>query len=374
MSADLSLTDGPLERDLPRRTWRQWWGQLSGWRRMLAWAGLAFVVVHLALAARLFVGQWEAREIRVLRARNVFVQYVWEKKPERFFLDHWLLAGMHGKSCSSVIDLRLPQIATDADLELIGKYFHQLRSLNVEDSRISSQGLNALWKCRRLERLNISNTNVTSAGLAGIRDCTHLVDLDLRYTDIDDEGVAHLTNLRKLRGLDLRSTLVTDACIPSLEQLPDLQIVAVADTEITPPTSRVSRPSWMEGKSWSGRFPRSDDVSRNVIGVIRWADGTHSGRFNGPFKMTLQGTAGQRPLHETGVGLRRNMLSWTTGHTGFRDGDCLYLLQLGEYESEPVRITVQRGVPSQNVIEFVMPVTKEEALQDRVKSTPPSGG
>jgi hypothetical protein len=373
MSADLTLSDVPGDSDLPRRTWRQWWRQLSAWRRMFVWAGLGFVVVHVALAARLFVGQWEAREIRALRARNVFVQYVWEKKPERFFLDHWLLAGMHGKSCASVIDLRLPEIATDADLELIGKYFHQLRSLNVRDSYISSQAVNALQRCRRLEVLNLSNTEVTSAGLAGIRDCVQLVDLDLRYTDIDDEGVAQLINLRKLRGLDLRSTLVTDACISSLEQLPDLQVVFVGETEISPPTSSVSRPGWMVSKNWNGKFPRPDEVSRDLIGVIRWADGARSGRFNGPFKLTLQGTAGHPPLHHTGIGLTRDMLSWTTGNTGFRDGDCLYLLQLGEYESEPVRITVQRGVPSQNVIEFRMPVTKEKALQDQVERTP-SGG
>jgi hypothetical protein len=197
----ITVSPPVVAEPLPPRTWRQWWRQSPAWVRIVIWGVGANLVICLALFVWLQIGNIEAGELRELRRRSVFFQYAWEKERERFPFEHWLLAGMYGKSCDNVVDLRLAQIGTDADLEWIGRRFRRVKYLNLKGSEISDSGLMALRGCTRLEWLNLEGTAITSAGLECLIDCPKLSYLVLKDTGVDDEGLKLLSKLPNLRGL-----------------------------------------------------------------------------------------------------------------------------------------------------------------------------
>lgn len=390
MSAEATAAGAEL---LPQRTWRQWWGQLPAWRRAVAWFAAAFFALHLALLIRLWIGQWEAREIRELRQRNIFLQYSWERKPERFPFEHWLLAGMHGKSCGNVVDLRLPDIGTDGDIRLIGRYFHHVKYLNLENAPVTSDGVQALRGCPRLEWVNLSKTDIDSSALEGLSDCSPLWVLDLSETDVDDEGMAILAALPKLKSLSLGDTLVTDRGVEILAKAPALNSLMLSGTAVTNRSyalvkslpnlefadlsyTEVMQREYLSGPSGPRKNIQILTAARGGFGIwpqsiqgrIRWADGEIAHKFRGPFQLIIEGpiTGVTRTVHQSsGPRLLRKEIFWHPQTSAWTpgDGDYRFTLKLGDHEAEPVVVWILNHADETVSIEFRMPCTKAEALK-----------
>lgn len=343
MPTKLSAPVAPVS-DLAPRTWRGWWLAQPKWLHIGCWAVLGLFVLHVALAIRIYFGLQESPEITTLsEERGVLIGYGWEDDPWWFQGQDILMAGVLGRSPRHVTRLEWFD-ATDADLQELATRFPSLERLELNGDRFSVDGLSRLASCRRLRHL------------------------DLSWTEIGDDEVRVLATLRELRFLDLSGTLITESVIPTLRQLPHLEKIHVTFTEI--PLSRI--------RAWDpkGRLVHTEKYcnSQSVLGSIRWSDGSRSVNYPEAFAASahVPGSAPQG-FYSTRVSrnLTRKDLFWGRDFWERIDGGCELKLSLGEFESEPVQIEVQQGVPSPSVVEFRMPCTKAEALQSRVNDESP---
>lgn len=132
-----------LRNDLPPRTWRSWWLARPKWFRIGCWAAGVMIVLHVALALRICLGLIESQAIRSLKeGRSVSIRYSWENE-ERFSGEHLLLAGLLGRSCDHVTDVRIYK-GSDAELKLIADNFPNLRSLDFPSAEVTPAGLASL--------------------------------------------------------------------------------------------------------------------------------------------------------------------------------------------------------------------------------------
>jgi len=188
------------------------------------------------------------RHIRMLRITNATNQQLTrlQQLPHLEALD---MVGAY-ESGPPVIDddgcevdsyLRLPYLPKLRGLNLYesvfrGEGLENLPSLEVLDASrtdIDDHGLQNLANSHHLKSLTLDDTKVTSEGLRHLKQLRNLEELWLYGTRIDDHGVAHLAKLHKLHTLQISGTAITDASIPVLRQLTQLEFLGLHGTSIT---------------------------------------------------------------------------------------------------------------------------------------------
>jgi hypothetical protein len=120
----------------------------------------------------------------------------------------------------------------DAGLERL-RVFTQLRTLNLDGTKVSDEGL-AHLKGLPLQALHLNGTKVSDEGLADL-DGLPLQVLNLNDTQITDAGLAHLSDSRDLSSLYLANTLITDEGLAHLKNLTRLSILDLRGTKILDP-------------------------------------------------------------------------------------------------------------------------------------------
>ena len=309
----------PPPIDLPPRTWRGWWHSWPKWFRIGCWAFFGLIVLHLALVVRIYVGLQEPTEITDLRTRSS-IRYSWEDQPRLFWQHHTLLAGLMGKSWRNIVEIKSYRL-TAADLQRIGA------------------------RCRSLKVLSLHGDNYPVHG-----------------TDVDDDMIRNLIGLKSLKHLGLEGTLVSDQSLAVFEQLPSLESVDAAWTDITmAAVDDCLRRSKFRFSVHGARVDSS--LQSDVLGSIRWSDGTRSSGIPSGHNFLIAFTRPRRGTvrRTSASGLRRRDLFWN----GWSDGDGEYrmTLRVGDYDAEPVIIMVTDDKPSVPTIEFHMPCTRSEALR-----------
>ncbi len=81
--------------------------------------------------------------------------------------------------------------------------------------------------------LNLRDTKITSEGLKHLAGLTKLRRLHLERTVVDDEGMPHLSGLKDLEYLNLYGTKITDTALSSLAELKNLKKIFVWQTGVT---------------------------------------------------------------------------------------------------------------------------------------------
>jgi internalin A len=100
--------------------------------------------------------------------------------------------------------------------------------------QISDLGVAKLAKLTKLRRLDISGAKITPAGLKALKNLP-LERLSLwNCTALDDTAGPELAAIGKLTTLDLSYTSAGDGTLKSLALLPDLKLLYLTDTKVTP--------------------------------------------------------------------------------------------------------------------------------------------
>lgn len=333
-------------RDPPPRTWRVWWRELPGYYRIGFRVVAILALLQLALAIRIVIGLIESPEIRHLRTLNVEIDYyfflphlpsswkAWLHK-HRLLSAYWALnEGLLGRSCHNVYSLGCNGTKgdlTDADVEFIANHFPNLSIFDV--ANVSATRFKCLERCSKMWRLSVS------------------------YGDVEDTGLPDLTRFPQLFELQLENTLVSDAIIPQLKQLSQFNCAYLRLTDVT---YEAAIENWPDSRE-SPQVENDPTVYPECHGSIRWSDGQRSAIFRGPSSVTMKygddvEIGSYNPLE------RVNML-WEPDSWPHGDGEYQLSVKLGEYESAPVKVIVKESRPDVRRIEFLMPVTKAEALR-----------
>jgi hypothetical protein len=112
--------------------------------------------------------------------------------------DNWLQVTLYRKDS---VDAILGRLATD--------FPDQITWLDVKDTQLSDEGLEAVGKLKNLTRLRAEKTTVTDAGLVHLAGLDYLESLNLYGTKITDTGLDHLSKLPNLRRLYAWDTQVS---------------------------------------------------------------------------------------------------------------------------------------------------------------------
>lgn len=324
-----------------QRPWRtRMWERVPGWAKIgLAAVGL-LVVVHIALAVRIWYGIHDPPEVVAIKAPGRHIIIPETNRTFNHPVD-WLEAlpvGLRGTSPEDVTAVRLDEQTTDELVAYIAEHFPKVHSLYF------------------------SRGNITSKGLMALKNCPELYSLDVSDTAVDDGLGDLLPHLPKLTTLMVMNTNVGDAFTLSAAKHDKLEYCPIEGTNITPEAVAV----------WKAARPKTriqTDFDRVILrSTIRWSDGEITRRFNGPFSIGRHGpqmTDGSgrfsRSSTMSSSGLQGDHLRWSA--IEFRnepDGLYQYRLKLGEIEAEPAEFTLTGGKPSPDRIEFRMPVTRAD--------------
>lgn len=105
------------------------------------------------------------------------------------------------------------------------KYLTKLRSLGLDESKVTDAGLEHLNRLDGLQYLGLRRTQVTEAGLKHLQGLKSLQLLEFGHTQVTDAGLEHLKGLAGLKTLYLDDTKVTDKDVRNLQQaLPNCKI------------------------------------------------------------------------------------------------------------------------------------------------------
>ncbi len=126
---------------------------------------------------------------------------------------------------------------TDEGLVHVGQ-IATLQNLDVRGCPLSNAGMSHLTSLRELRALRLSGqsgaTTVDDAGLAPIGQLTSLKALLLDHLWISEVGLAELQGLKKLEELYLAQTLVGDEAVATLaNQFPALKKLRISRTQVT---------------------------------------------------------------------------------------------------------------------------------------------
>lgn len=134
-------------------------------------------------------------------------------------------------SCWRLRSLKLDRTETTSDGLQFLKGLPLLRDLTLNNNPITDDGLTVLATLPQLDTLEIEGAKITPAGLAALRDCPNLRQISLRKNLLTDEGFRHLQAMPKL------TSLKCDADDETLKRLPDslpLTDLVLEDTRIAP--------------------------------------------------------------------------------------------------------------------------------------------
>ena len=92
----------------------------------------------------------------------------------------------------------------------------EVRSVWLSETNVTDAELRYLRSFRRIEHLSLYNTRVTSEGIEAISNLTSLKTLIISNSLVDDRAVPSLVKLNGLTGLNVRGTRISAAGIAQL--------------------------------------------------------------------------------------------------------------------------------------------------------------
>lgn len=110
--------------------------------------------------------------------------------------------------------------------------------IDLTQTRLSPEVSRSVAELGHLQWLDLRGTRVTDADLAVICALPQFELIALGQTEITDGGLQHLRQQKNLRFLSLDGTNVTDAGLAALNSLPRLEGISAADTAITRAAAR----------------------------------------------------------------------------------------------------------------------------------------
>jgi hypothetical protein len=111
--------------------------------------------------------------------------------------------------------------------------FPQLRSLDLEGTEVTDEGLKSLGLLTQLRSLNLEGTHITDAGLEYLQGNSDLHDLVLGETEITNAGLKRVASFSQMLSLDLSGTEITDTGLLNLAALTQLRQLSIVDTQVT---------------------------------------------------------------------------------------------------------------------------------------------
>ena len=123
---------------------------------------------------------------------------------------------------------------TDASMHHVG-CMSSLESLDVENTKITDQGLAHLVDLPRLVSLNIAAcVGVTDSGLHLVSMMRTLETLNLSRTKVTETGMSHLRGLPDLRELDLNGCFeIDDFAMHFIASFPRLEVINISHSRVT---------------------------------------------------------------------------------------------------------------------------------------------
>ena len=116
------------------------------------------------------------------------------------------------------------------ELQSISK---QLISLDLSNSNLNDEMMEALRGFPHLTKLFLQNTQISDEGLENIKDLEYLEYLNLYNTQVSDAGIAQLSELKSLKHLFLWQTAASEQGVAQLEaKLPALSVNIGADRSV----------------------------------------------------------------------------------------------------------------------------------------------
>lgn len=329
--------------DVPR-TWRRWWQARPRWLKIAVWAGVGAIVLQGAIAVRIWVGLMDTPDVARIRAAGGSVQYasnyleLRSVRLPRFIHPPTLLEGLWGRTNSDVQSIHLREVATDELLSFVGKNFPNIKTLVLNGSRITAQGL---------------------ASLRG----SPLTSLDLEDTNLGDEAVAEIARHPQLVSLNLSGTLVTDAAVPELLKRLKPHRLKLSYTDVTAAAVTAAGTQPTGSGSFFGTI-LTDNSTYQPSRVI-WADGRVSGSIHTPTRvrwMAKYPNGQTRSSEWTAPAFRRALGCEVCEQLAAAgDGEYHVTIQVGQYTSKPIDVTVENGKLSVTRLDFVMPVDEATA-------------
>lgn len=135
--------------------------------------------------------------------------------------DWWVIATLPDLEWLKITE----SLANDRALELLGENAHKLRILNLEQTRVTDQGLAALAGLSNLELLRLQGAGVTDAGLPVLARLPKLKAVHLIDPGMSDAGLATFQSMPQLQSLYLDGSKVSDAALSALMKArPDLHL------------------------------------------------------------------------------------------------------------------------------------------------------
>lgn len=113
------------------------------------------------------------------------------------------------------------------------RYLPELSRLQLERSRASSRGLEALAKSENLEVVILGDLELDDRAFIGLAKLDHLVELNLDGGVLVEPEIPTLGELRGLRKLSLRVDGFTDSTTEALRSLVELRELSLANTTIS---------------------------------------------------------------------------------------------------------------------------------------------
>jgi hypothetical protein len=231
-----------------------------------------------------------------------------------------------------VQSIYLKELATDEWLAFVGEHFPNIKAIFLEGSSISVQGL------------------------ASLRDCP-LMSLDLENTNLGDEAVAEIARHPQLVSLNLSGTLVTDAAVPELLKRLKPHRLKLSYTDVTAAAVTAAGTQPTGSGSFFGTI-LTDNSTYQPSRVI-WADGRVSGSIHTPTRvrwMAKYPNGQTRSSEWTAPAFRRALGCEVCEQLAAAgDGEYHVTIQVGQYTSKPIDVTVENGKLSVTRLDFVMP-------------------
>jgi internalin A len=108
-----------------------------------------------------------------------------------------------------------------------------LEELYLCHTKITEKGLSHLSGAKKLRLINLASTKTSKRGLGCLKNLPGLEELGLTDTGINDEGLLYVAELSQLRILGLTSNEITDLGLMRLSKLPKLEKLILTDTFVT---------------------------------------------------------------------------------------------------------------------------------------------
>lgn len=107
-------------------------------------------------------------------------------------------------------------------------------TVNLRGAWINDAQMIELARMPDLERLDLSHTRISDEGMLNLKPAPKIKDLKLFYSEwITDQGMTAIKGWKHLKRLDVRGTRVSDGTVEIVSQIPGLEALDIAHTEVT---------------------------------------------------------------------------------------------------------------------------------------------